>query len=502
MLDNHMPSSPHAPTPLKTIVIVGGGTAGWIAGAMLAKFVPRTTQIRLVESDAIGTVGVGEATIPQIRLLTAALGINENAMLAATQGTFKLGIEFVDWSEPGSRYMHAFGAVGRGLGVVPFHHHWLRARAAGIAAPLGDYVATAQAAADARFDRHPEIAYAYHFDATLLARWLRRIAEANGVDRVEGTIVAAHRDGESGDLAGVTLDDGTAISGDFFLDCSGFRSLLLGDALDVGFESWSHWLPCDRAVAVACEATAPLLPYTRATARPVGWQWRIPLQHRTGNGLVYAAADLSDDEAAARLLATLDGEAIGDPLPLRFATGKHARFWERNVVALGLASGFMEPLESTSIHMVQSAVARLLSLFPSSGDNTAARAAYNRQTHVEYDTVRDFLILHYHANRRQEPFWQRCRDMALPESLADKIAQFRAGAILTQEVTDLFTEPAWVQVMIGQGIDPATWSPLAEGLSRDQLAAFLADIRNRHAATAQALPAHADTIALQCVAPL
>ncbi len=491
-------TSPIAPSPLKTIVIVGGGTAGWIAAAMLARFVPHTTKIRLVESDAIGTVGVGEATIPQIRLLTAALGIDENAMLAATQGTFKLGIEFVDWTGPGSRYMHAFGAVGRGLGVVQFHHHWLRARAAGIAAPLGDYIASARAAADARFDRHPDLAYAYHFDATLLARWLRGLAETAGVERIEGRIVAANRDGEQGDLTDVTLADGRRVEGDFFLDCSGFRSLLLGGALGVAFEDWAHWLPCDRAMAVACEPTTPLLPYTRATARPVGWQWRIPLQHRTGNGLVYAAAHLSDDEAAARLLANLDGAAIGEPRPLQFATGKRATFWEHNVVALGLASGFMEPLESTSIHMVQSAVARLLALFPSAGDNAQARATYNRQTHAEYDRIRDFLILHYHANGRDEPFWRQCRETPLPEPLAEKIAQFRAAGLVTADAADLFTEPAWVQVMIGQGIDPATWSPLAEGLPLDQLTRFLDEIRERHAATARSLSPHAQTVLREC----
>ncbi len=493
-------TSPTAPVPLKSIVIVGGGTAGWIAAAMLARFVPRTTTIKLVESDAIGTVGVGEATIPQIRLLTTALGIDENAMLAATQGTFKLGIEFVDWTKPGSRYLHAFGAVGRGLGVVPFHHHWLRGRAAGIAGTLGDYMPTAMASAEAKFDRHPELAYAYHFDATLLAGFLRRTAEAGGVDRIEGRIVAASRDAQSGDVTSVTLDDGRIVGGDFFLDCSGFRSLLLGETLAVPFEDWGRWLPCDRAMAVACRSTTPLLPYTRATARPVGWQWRIPLQHRTGNGLVYAAAHLSDDEAAARLLANLDGDVIGEPRALRFATGKRARFWDHNVIALGLASGFMEPLESTSIHMVQSAVARLLGLFPSASGTSHARAMYNRQTHAEYDLIRDFLILHYHANQRDEPFWRQCRVAALPDTLAEKIAQFRSGAILAPDPGDLFTEPAWLQVLIGQGVEPETWSPLAEAMPVAHLTQFLAGIQARSAAIVGTLPRHADTVARHCAA--
>ncbi len=484
----------------RTIVIVGGGTAGWIAAAMLARFVPRATRIRLVESDAIGAVGVGEATIPQIRFLTGGLGLDEDRLLAATGGTFKLGIEFVDWWRPGHCYLHAFGALGRALGVVPFHHYWLRGRAAGVAKPLDAYVPTAVAARAGRFDRTPTLPYAYHFDATLLAGFLRQGAEAAGVERTEGRVVAVERDGATGDVSGVRLDDGRVVSGDLFLDCSGFRALLLGEALGVGYEDWSRWLPCDRAMAVACESTGDPLPYTRATARPVGWQWRIPLQHRVGNGLVYASADLSDDEAAARLLGELDGAALGDPRALRFTTGKRRRFWERNVVGVGLASGFMEPLESTSIHMVQSAVARLLELFPTGRDDDAARDAYNRLTDVEYDRIRDFLILHYHANERPGAFWERCRATPIPDTLAEKIRQFRAGGRVVREGDELFTEPGWVQVMTGQGIAPTRWSPLAEQLSPDQLAAFLGNIRGGIADQVAALPTHADFVARHCAA--
>ncbi|WP_375427292.1 tryptophan halogenase family protein [uncultured Sphingomonas sp.] len=480
-----------------TIVILGGGTAGWIVAAMLARFVPRTTRIRLVESDAIGTVGVGEATIPQIRFLTQGLGLDEDQLLAATQGTFKLGIEFVDWWRPGYRYMHAFGALGRALGVVPFHQLWLRGRAIGAAASLDAYVPTAVAACATRFERMPMLPYAYHFDATLLAGFLRRGAEAAGVERIEGRVVAVDRD-TGGDIAALRLDGDRAVAGDLFIDCSGFRALLLGEALGVGYDDWSHWLPCDRAMAIACEPAGPPIPYTRATARPVGWQWRIPLQHRIGNGLVYAAADLSDDEAAARLLGDLDGVPIGDPRPLRFVTGKRRRFWERNVIGMGLASGFMEPLESTSIHMVQSAVARLLDLFPGDRDDAAARDAYNRLTDAEYDGIRDFLILHYHANERSGAFWRRCREMAVPETLTEKIRQFRAGGRVVREGEGLFTEPGWVQVMTGQGIVPGHVSPLSQALSPGKLAEFLDNIRTGIADQVGRMPTHADFIARHC----
>jgi tryptophan halogenase len=486
---------------LRQIVIAGGGTAGWIAAAMLARFVPRTTKITLVESEAIGTVGVGEATIPQIRFLTGGLGIDEDAFLAATQGTIKLGIEFVDWLRPGHRYMHAFGQVGRGQGVTPFHHHWLRGRALGIADDLGAYKLTEVAARSGRFARPPAapptLAYAFHFDATLVARFLRSVAERAGVTRVEGRITGVER-AQNGDVSALRLEGERRVEGDFFLDCSGFRSLLLGETLCVGFEDWTRWLPCDRAMAVPSASVGDPVPYTSATAREAGWQWRIPLQHRTGNGYVYSSAHLSDDEAAATLLAKLDGEALDDPRPIAFTAGKRERFWERNVVALGLASGFMEPLESTSIHMVQSAVARLLTLFPQRQDDAAARDAYNRQTHAEFDHIRDFLVLHYHATERDGAFWQACREAPLPEALAEKLCQFRAGGRILAEDEGLFTEPGWLQVMVGQGIQPEAWSPLAEAGSPAELASFLQAIRDSTADQAARLPSHADFIARHC----
>ncbi|MBX9795931.1 tryptophan halogenase family protein [Sphingomonas sp.] len=491
------------------IVIVGGGTAGWMAAAALVRFAGRNARITLIESDEIGTVGVGEATIPQIKLFNQGLGIAEPDFVRATQGSFKLGIEFVGWGAADSRYIHAFGMVGQPLGLLPFHHYWLRARAEGSPVSLWDYSTGAQAAAANRFQPPADQPgrmpaghdYAFHFDAGLYAAYLRRRAEAAGVIRREGRIADVRLRGEDGFVEGVTLADGTRIDGALFIDCSGFRGLLIEQALGAGYDDWSRWLPCDRALAVPCARVAPLTPYTRSTAHAAGWQWRIPLQHRTGNGLVYCSAHLDDDSAARQLLAGLDGEALGDPRPLKFTTGKRRAMWVKNCVALGLAAGFMEPLESTSIHLIQAGIARLLNLFPDAGFDPADIAEFNRQSDFEWQAIRDFLVLHYHANRRDEPFWRDCAAMAVPDGLSARLALFRANGRLFREHEELFTELGWLQVLVGQGVMPAGYHPLADALPAAELARFLEAMRRHSADSAAALPDHADFIARHCAAP-
>ncbi|MES2441272.1 MAG: tryptophan halogenase family protein [Pseudomonadota bacterium] len=491
------------PLPRK-VVIVGGGTAGWMTAAALARFCGGGWHVTVVESDEIGTVGVGEATIPAIRNFNAALGIDEAEFLAATQGTYKLAIEFAGWGGFDQRYLHAFGLVGRGLGLLPFHHYWLRAHRAGRARPLGAYALNAVAAEANRFAHVvrrdgsplPPMPYAFHFDAGLYAAFLRRYAEARQVERREGRITRVERDGESGDIAAVVLENGERVAGDLFVDCSGFRGLLIEQTLETGFEDWGQWLPCDRAVAVPCAGTTPLLPYTRATARAAGWQWRIGLQHRTGNGYVHCSEHISEDEATATLLANLDGEALAEPRTLRFRAGKRKRFWNRNVVAIGLASGFIEPLESTSIHLIQTGINRLLDFLPNGPVAAADTASFNRLSDFEIDRIRDFVILHYHANGRTgEPFWDRLRTMALPEPLADRIAMFRASGRIIREHDELFDVPGWVQVMIGQGIVPDSWHPLADQLSDEQLDGFLRTVDEAFQADCAKLRDHDEFVA-------
>ncbi|HEX8062235.1 MAG TPA: tryptophan halogenase family protein [Allosphingosinicella sp.] len=495
--------------PVSTIVIVGGGTAGWMAAAALARFLGPLAEIRLVESEEIGTVGVGEATIPQLRLFNAGLGLDEDEFVRATAGTFKLGVQFVGWGAPGRRYIHAFGTVGRDLGLIPFHHYWLRHRAEGGSTSLWDYSAAARAAALNRFGRWEErpdrlpsgLAHAFHFDASLYAAYLRRYAEARGVRRSEGRVKAVPLRGGDGFVEAVLLESGERIEGDFFIDCSGFRGLIIEEALGTGYEDWSKFLPCDRALAVPSESGGELTPYTRATAREAGWQWRIPLQHRTGNGHVYCSAFMSDDEAARVLLANLDGPALGDPRPLRFVAGKRRKAWHRNCVALGLAGGFMEPLESTAIHLVQSGIARLLQLFPGRGIVPEEVDEYNRQTEVEWLSVRDFLTFHYWASGADGEFWRACRDGEVPESLQRRVALFRANGRIFRNAEELFAEVGWLQVMLGQGVVPAGYHPLADQLSPDQLADFLG-LAGKHADhVAGQLPPHADFIARHCAIP-
>jgi tryptophan halogenase len=493
----------------RRIVIVGGGTAGWMVAAAFGRFLESGWQIELVESEAIGTVGVGEATIPQLRLFNGALGLDEDQFIRETQGSIKLGIQFVDWWRQGHRYVHGFGAVGRDLGLVQFHHYWRRGLALGMAEDLGAYCPNVVAALGNRFQRdsgpasvaRQPMPYAFHFDAGLYAAFLRRFAESRGVVRHEGRIGRVELTGD-GDVAALHLEGDRRIEGDLFIDCSGFRALVLGEALGVGYDEWTQWLPCDRALAVPCEAVAPITPFTRSTAREAGWQWRIPLQHRTGNGLVYCSAHLSDDQAAFQLLTNLDGRALAEPRPLKFTTGRRRAFWHRNCVAVGLASGFLEPLESTSIHMVQSAIERILAFLPSGAPDARAIAEYNRQTAFEMERIRDFIILHYKATERDDsPFWRQCAAMDVPDSLSGRIALFREAGRVFRDGAELFTEVGWVQVLLGQGVLPAGWHPLAEQLSPGELREFL-EIQGRLCRERAArMVGHDQFLAANCASP-
>ena len=467
---------------MRSIVIVGGGTAGWMTAAALSRFLPPGCTVTLVESEEIGTIGVGESTIPQMTVFNQGLGIDEAEFLRATSGTCKLGIEFVDWLRPGHRYFHGFGAVGRDVGLVPFHHFWLRSRAEGGHSEMGDYSPTALAASEGRFGKPGPadgaarlgFGYAYHIDAIAYAGFLRRFAEQGGVRRVEGRVTGVDRDPASGAVARLQLVDGQVVEGDFYFDCSGFAALLIGRTLGVGFEDWTHWLPCNRAWAVPSVNSGEPVPFTRSTARRAGWQWRIPLQHRAGNGIVYSSAHMSDDEARETLLGNIADELLAEPRQLRFRTGRRERLWEGNVIALGLAGGFLEPLEATSIYLVQSGIARALRYFPGATVEAADREAFNAETAFEYAAIRDFLILHYHANeRRGEPFWDTCRTMAIPDSLARKIALFRANGRIFRENLELFDVPSWLQVMWGQGVRPAGYNRLADRVSGTDLSGML-----------------------------
>lgn len=496
---------------ISKVVIVGGGTAGWMAAATLSKLFDGRLDIRLIESDEIGIVGVGEATIPQIRNFNATLGLDENEFLRQTQGTFKLGIEFVDWARLGHRYIHAFGPVGgRDLGLVQFYHYWLKLRLAGEVGPdLGEYTFNCIAARKHRFLRGTSmensplsrVYYAFHFDAGLYARYLRGLSEARGVVRTEGRIVDTVLRPEDGHIEAVVLASGERVAGELFIDCSGFRGLLIEQALKTGYEDWSNWLPVNRALAVPCASSDDFTPYTRSTARSAGWQWRIPLQHRTGNGHVYCSDFISDDEAAATLMANLDGKALAEPRPLRFVTGRRRKFWNRNCVAMGLASGFMEPLESTSIHFIQSSIARLVQYFPDRRFDPALVDEYNRLVHFEFERARDFIVLHYKATARDDtPFWRRCREMQVPDTLAQKMEIFRAGGRIHREHEELFTEESWTQVLIGQDVMPAAYHPMVDVLPPEQIRQMVAGVRGVLHRAADAMPSHKDYIARNCKA--
>jgi tryptophan halogenase len=488
----------------RRIVVVGGGTAGWMTAAALARFCVPRFSVTLVESDDIGTIGVGEATIPSIALFNQSLGIEETDFLAATGGTYKLGIAFDGWGKPDEAYVHAFGLVGSALGVVPFHHYWLRGRSLGISKPLGHYILHTMAIAGNRFAHvnrppgsvAPPLPYAFQFDASLYAKFLRRFAEERGVVRQEGRIVAVDRNPQNGDIAAVLLANGTRVEGDLFIDCSGFRGLLIEQELEAGFENWSEWLQCDRAVAVPCARVEPLTPLTRVIARRAGWQWRIPLQHRTGNGHVFSSRRMSEDEATAILLDNLDGEKAAEPRTIRFVPGIRRKSWVRNVVAIGLSSGFIEPLESTSIHVIQTAINRLLELIPSGEISQATRDDFNARTRFEMERIRDFVIFHYHFNQREgEPFWDDVRAMSVPELLQHKIDLFRASARVTASFDELFDARAWIQVMIGQNLMPESWNPIADQLPEARLREFLDGLERAHVEEVSRMPDHGAFVA-------
>ena len=485
--------------PISEIVIVGGGTAGWMTAAAAARFLAGGgRRIRLVESEAIGTVGVGEGTIPPMLDFNQMIGLPEPVFLRETKGSFKLGIEFVGWGEEGETYFHPFGHFGHTLDGVAFHQFWLKHRERDGVGPLTDYSMSAKAAYAARF-AHPAadprsplhgLAYAYHLDAGLYAKLLRTFAEARGVERIEGRIVDVERDAGSGRVAAIRLEDGGRVEGELFIDCSGFRSLLLGKTLGVEFEDWSRWLPCDRAIAVPCARTEPLLPYTRATAHAAGWQWRIPLQHRTGNGHVYSSAHISDEEAEHVLVEHLEAETVGPFNRLSFKAGRYRRSWEANVVAIGLSAGFLEPLESTSIYLIQYGIQKLFALFPDRSFSALEREEYNRSVGETYEWVRDFIILHYQATRRPEPFWQEVRAEPMPDTLRRKIDMFADKGRIFRHKDELFEVPSWLAVMYGQGIAPKGHDPLADSIPEAQIVPAMIQLREGYARAASAMPEH------------
>ena len=489
----------------KKIVIVGGGTAGWMAAAFVAKTTQgRLGEIHVVESEQIGTIGVGEATIPYILDFNRILGIDEAEFIRQTKATFKLGIEFRDWTRLGHTYLHPFGTIGAPFGRTAFQHFLTKRALAGTVEDLEAYSLCSAAArrnsfaptAGRRDGVFSTFGYAYHFDAGLYAAFLRSYAEKAGVKRHEGRIVEVGQNPDSGFVTAVTLENGEAIDGDLFLDCSGLAGLLIGKTLGTGFEDWSQWLPCNRAAFVPSQRVEPLTPYTRATAKSAGWQWRIPLQHRIGNGYVFSSDFTDDETAAASLLDGLDSERLAEPRFLRFTTGRREAFWVKNVVALGLSGGFLEPLESTSIHLIHSGLIKLADLWPTGDFNPLVSEQYNRAVGAEYETIRDFLILHYKATQRDDSaFWNYCRGMDVPDSLTYRLEHFRSSGRIILTRGDLFQPPSWLAVMLGQGILPQGYDPMADIVPDAVVEAQFESMRTTIAQTARALPTHEEVIA-------
>ena len=489
--------------PVRRVVIAGGGTAGWMTAACLGKTLGKGLDIRLVESDEIGTVGVGEATIPTLLTFHELCGVNEQEFMAETQAVFKLGIKFENWREVGHDYIHSFGLTGKDHWTAGFQHFWLKGRDRKLAREYREYCLELRAAEESRFAHLPRAGmnYAFHMDATLYAKYLRKLSTGHGVQRIEGKIaeVLRHPDG---DIAALKLTDGSLLEADLFVDCTGMRALLLGDTLGVKLEDWSHWLPCDRAVALQTQSVRPAVPYVRSIAHPFGWQWQIPLQHRVGNGMVYSSRHVSDDEALATLLKNVQGEVLTKPRVIPFKACQRETVWERNCVAIGLSSGFLEPLESTSIHLIQRGVIRLLQLFPNQGVRQADVDEYNKRTAAEMEHIRDFIILHYKVtNRTDSDFWNHVRTMAVPASLQHRIDLFRESGHVFRIPNELFAENSWIQVMLGQGITPSQHHHIADLMDDAELNGFLEEIRGRVERTVAQLPPHADYVARYCARP-
>ncbi|NVK54412.1 MAG: tryptophan 7-halogenase [Alteromonadaceae bacterium] len=477
--------------PIRHVVIAGGGTAGWMTAALLKKVLGNSVSIELVESEQIGIVGVGEATIPPIQIFNRFLGIDEKAFLRETNGTIKLAIKFENWRVPGESYFHTFGGPGTTMGFCSFHHYWLKAQQAGLTDSFWDFDLNYLACLEEKFNKintqNPlyDMPYAYHFDSALYGQFLRKQAEQNGVKRTEGIIEHVQQNEQSGFITGIQLNDGRQIRGDFFIDCTGLSGLLIRQTLGVNYEDWSHWLPADSAQAVPSERHAETLPYTRSIAHPVGWQWRIPLTHRNGNGIVYSSQYLTDEQATETLMNNLDSRAIDEPRTIRFKTGRTAQQWCKNVVAIGLSSGFLEPLESTSIHLIQSGIIRLMKMFPNQGISQAMIELYNAESKDEFETIRDFIILHYHVNEREDSaFWRDMRNLSLPTRLEQKIAAFKEAAAIFNEQSDIFRDASWVQVMMGQGLTPCDYHPAADTMETSSL---LDAMRQIHQAKQQPL---------------
>ncbi len=489
--------------PVRRVVIAGGGTAGWMTAACLSKTLGKGLDICLVESDEIGTVGVGEATIPTLLTFHELAGVNEQEFMAETQAVFKLGIKFEGWRDVGQDYIHSFGTTGQDHWTAGFQHFWLKGRDRKLARRYGEYCLELRAAEENRFAHLPRnsLNYAFHLDATLYAKFLRKHSERLGVRRIEGRIadVARHADG---DIAALRLADGALLEADLFVDCTGMRALLIGQTLGVGLEDWSHWLPCDRAVALQTESVQPAIPYVRSIAHPFGWQWQIPLQHRVGNGMVYSSRHVSDDKALATLLRNVQGQVLTTPRVIPFTPCQRERVWKRNCVAIGLSSGFLEPLESTSIHLIQRGIIRLLQCFPNEGVRQVDVDEYNRQTRAEMEHIRDFIILHYKVTERGDSaFWDYCRTMEVPASLQHRIDLFRESGRVFRAPNELFAENSWIQVMLGQGITPSQHHPVADLMGDAELNGFLEEIRGRVERTVAQLPPHAEYVARYCARP-